>query len=1083
MTQKRSAIRARTRYERVDDFIEGYGRFFGRRSIFLRTRNDKEPGTVLRFEIQLADGRPIFRGEGVVVPPMEGDESEQGLRIRFSKLDRTSKDLLDEIRDSARSRAKARAASIAAPRAGEAPRSGSERAGGSGDDDEGGDHIVEEFEAAIDFLEPHDLDEQTGRRRAALLQAIARPHEPLDRPPSGAFSLSPADIDQIAGSLALDFDMMFETTDLASDDVLFDHDLGVEMSRELPRVLTGEYGTPSIFGEEGPEPDPELVEAVDSALDDVLGGFGGGFFAEPSGRVSSTRILVPEAVAEAASLYDRAEAAVETHEAPPPVIAPTATQQRALDLDDDEGEEVLDEDALFDDDDDEDVGDDGGDDEGIEELHPAHYPTETEQGGFPSVEPAPPAPTPVPAHDDEAAFHEAAFLAALADDDDDDDFEERSDDLAERSGDDDDTSEGDESELDEPAVDDEDDPFAAMLRGGDSAPYLSAADDDDDDLGLFGAEGDDLEEAEAFEEAEERPPHLDFAPDAAEGDDDFFVDHYEGPAPGPDDPTPVPFSARQMVFTGSHRGPDDDLDLAAYAAEAFEEHADDDVLAEEEAQEEPLHRAFDADEDDPALAAYEDDEDDLFAADTYEPHAPDLGPFDDDDDDASFDEAAGFDAEEAQAASAPIAAPGWSADFARAKTPSYAHEAVTRVAVGPGAPPDLDSPADTDSDLLPEPVPPSFDDDSDPYYDEDEDDSVVANELPAPAPASPRFPPSLRGGHQRSQQLVFNEQQTVPRRDYSEELAAISRAESSRAADEGPTIADLMRAASGDDEDLGARGPHAGGDDDLAVTFFLEEGTSVISPHEAAPAFAAPDDFQAAQLAALEADLEENPDEPAIVPTEAETGPAGPWNSRRDAAYDDLPPTDDEDDWLERVNRARDSLAGLHGGASYDPAIDDSLGDLALAAASNYDGGADDYDLGEGYGEETQGVYHHIADGEGVESGYRGFDQREVSEVLELGPDALIDNDELSLEEEFSLELVENGGLVGDDDLVLEDGPMAESHFSGMRDQGGQLTESDESESIASLLAEMMSDTPRSDSGRVELPLDLDDDDYSPPRR
>jgi hypothetical protein len=1072
MTQKRSAIRARTRYERVDDFIEGYGRFFGRRSIFLRTRSDKEPGTVLRFEIQLADGRPIFRGEGVVVPPMEGDEGEQGLRIRFSKLDRTSKDLLDEIRDSARSRAKARAASRGVPGRGESALAAGERPdddlADEGEDGDGDDHIVEEFDAAIDFLEPHDLDEQTGRRRAALLQAIARPHEPLDRPPSGAFSLSPADIDQIAGSLALDFDMMFETTDVAADDVLFDHHLGIEMSRELPRVLTGEYAAPSIFGDdEGPEPDPELVEAVDSALDDVLGGFGGGFFAEPSGRVSSTRILVPEAVAEATSLYEKAEAVVETHEAPPPVIAPLATHHAREEVEDDE-EEILDVDGLLDDDEGE--GDDEGasdadaeaDADGIEELHPAHYPTETEQGGYPTAE------TSLlggsargPAPEDEAAFHEAAFLAAMADDEDEEDDE---------LGDGETPAEG------------ADDPFAAMLQRGASAPYLSVDDEDaeDDDLGLFGGDDDDeTGEEQELGAVEERPPHLDFGPEEAEDEDDFFVQDYEGPAPGPDDPTPVPFSARQMVFTGSHRGPDGDLDLAAYTAEAFEEAADADALAEEEALEEPLHGALDDDYD---YGVYEDA---VHEADTYEPPAPPLSAYDDlddDEDDAPFDEAAGFDAEDPQPESAPIAAPGWSADLARAKTPSYAHEAVTRVAVGPSAPPEFESPADTDSDLLPEPVPPAFDDDSDPYYDDEESDAGDAAVLPSPAPG-PRFPPSLRGAQQRAQQFVINEQQTVPRRDYSEELAAISRAESGRPADRGPTIADLMRTAGGDDDIFasgrGGASPPAGEDDDLAVTFFLEEGTSVISPHDAPP-MAAPDDFQAAQLAALEADLEENPDEPAIAPTEAETGPAGPWTSRRDAAYDDLPPTDDEDDWLERVNRARDSLASLQGGASYEPAIDDSLGDLALAAASNYDAG-EDYDLGEDYGDATQGVYHHIADGEGVESGYRGFDQREVSEVLELGPDALIDNDELSLEEEFSLELVENGGL-GDDELVLENGPMAESHFAGMRGGGGQLSESEESESIASLLAEMMSDTPRSDSGRVELPLDLDDDDFSPPR-
>lgn len=92
-----ASIKARTRYDDLDAFVEGYGPYFDSDGLFVRTKKGKEVGTQVRLELQLNNSEVVFRGEGVVVEVRLPPIGTPGMRIRFSRLDRTSKELMDRI--------------------------------------------------------------------------------------------------------------------------------------------------------------------------------------------------------------------------------------------------------------------------------------------------------------------------------------------------------------------------------------------------------------------------------------------------------------------------------------------------------------------------------------------------------------------------------------------------------------------------------------------------------------------------------------------------------------------------------------------------------------------------------------------------------------------------------------------------------------------------------------------------------------------------------------------------------------------------------------------------------------------------
>ncbi|MEZ4461088.1 MAG: hypothetical protein R3E66_15465 [bacterium] len=101
--QNFSAIRARLRYETIEDFIEGYARFISAGGMFIPMKPGKlKPiGTTIRFQFLLGDGSTALLGEGVVLqvraPDDASPQSPVGMLIKFTKLAQESKALVDRI--------------------------------------------------------------------------------------------------------------------------------------------------------------------------------------------------------------------------------------------------------------------------------------------------------------------------------------------------------------------------------------------------------------------------------------------------------------------------------------------------------------------------------------------------------------------------------------------------------------------------------------------------------------------------------------------------------------------------------------------------------------------------------------------------------------------------------------------------------------------------------------------------------------------------------------------------------------------------------------------------------------------------
>jgi hypothetical protein len=93
-------IRITRPYGSENEFIEGDFAWIGRSSIVLPNSPARTTGEVVRFEVVLSSGLPVFRGEGTVVahhPP--GGGRPPGLEVRFTRIDARSKLILDKVRE------------------------------------------------------------------------------------------------------------------------------------------------------------------------------------------------------------------------------------------------------------------------------------------------------------------------------------------------------------------------------------------------------------------------------------------------------------------------------------------------------------------------------------------------------------------------------------------------------------------------------------------------------------------------------------------------------------------------------------------------------------------------------------------------------------------------------------------------------------------------------------------------------------------------------------------------------------------------------------------------------------------------
>lgn len=96
-----AAIRARLNFTTAEEFIEAFAPLVSAGGMFLRTRQVKPVGSTIRFDFSLASGERLLFGEGVVrqvkKPSADNPSAPTGMLIKFTKLNRSSKDLVRRI--------------------------------------------------------------------------------------------------------------------------------------------------------------------------------------------------------------------------------------------------------------------------------------------------------------------------------------------------------------------------------------------------------------------------------------------------------------------------------------------------------------------------------------------------------------------------------------------------------------------------------------------------------------------------------------------------------------------------------------------------------------------------------------------------------------------------------------------------------------------------------------------------------------------------------------------------------------------------------------------------------------------------
>jgi uncharacterized protein (TIGR02266 family) len=85
----------------VDEFIEHHSHDVSRGGIFIKTPSPFLPGTLLKFEIRIADDKAMLQGVGRVVwkrePAGAGPDKPAGMGVKFIKVDEASRALIDRL--------------------------------------------------------------------------------------------------------------------------------------------------------------------------------------------------------------------------------------------------------------------------------------------------------------------------------------------------------------------------------------------------------------------------------------------------------------------------------------------------------------------------------------------------------------------------------------------------------------------------------------------------------------------------------------------------------------------------------------------------------------------------------------------------------------------------------------------------------------------------------------------------------------------------------------------------------------------------------------------------------------------------
>lgn len=90
-----AVIRARLKLPDTETFIRTFAPRINAGGMLVRTKQLKPVGSRVRFEFSLENGERMLLGEGIVRKVRSGDQP--GMTIRFTKLNRASKELVDRI--------------------------------------------------------------------------------------------------------------------------------------------------------------------------------------------------------------------------------------------------------------------------------------------------------------------------------------------------------------------------------------------------------------------------------------------------------------------------------------------------------------------------------------------------------------------------------------------------------------------------------------------------------------------------------------------------------------------------------------------------------------------------------------------------------------------------------------------------------------------------------------------------------------------------------------------------------------------------------------------------------------------------
>src|SRR5688572_19699637 len=94
-------LRIKLQHPDVDTFVEKFATNISYGGMFIASRTPKPIGTAIRFELRLANESPVIAGLGVVRWMREFDPKfprrPHGMGIQFTRLDPTSRELLDRI--------------------------------------------------------------------------------------------------------------------------------------------------------------------------------------------------------------------------------------------------------------------------------------------------------------------------------------------------------------------------------------------------------------------------------------------------------------------------------------------------------------------------------------------------------------------------------------------------------------------------------------------------------------------------------------------------------------------------------------------------------------------------------------------------------------------------------------------------------------------------------------------------------------------------------------------------------------------------------------------------------------------------